>query len=165
MFPSSGSDPIERVVRELVCEAKGDRWVDQGRGRDRFGGAVVHHDGRRKAGPLVFRPGPPRLRGADDPLHAGVKSGTIWPDVAMKRVKIAERKDHLSRHLREVEQGAEIEVTDRDRPIAQIVPVADAPVAILPPKRPFSSIRRKRYRPARWGASSTDLLLEERQRR
>jgi len=41
----------------------------------------------------------------------------------MKRVKIAELKDQLSRHLREVERGGEIEVTDRDRPIARIVPV------------------------------------------
>jgi prevent-host-death family protein len=96
--------------------------------------------------------------------HAGSRD-TIWPDVAMKRVKIAELKDQLSKHLRAVEQGAEVEVTDRDRPIARIVPVPDTPVAALPPKRPFSSIRRKRYRRARWGSSSTDLLLEERQRR
>lgn len=84
----------------------------------------------------------------------------------MKRVKIAELKDQLSRHLREVERGAEVEVTDRDRPIARIIPVTtDLPVRLVPPPRPFASIRRKRYRPARWGVSSTDLLLEERQRR
>ncbi len=83
----------------------------------------------------------------------------------MRRVKIAELKDQLSRHLREVEQGAEVEVTDRDRPIARIVPVTNAAVVVHPPRRPFSSLRRKRYRPARWAVSSTDLLLEERQRR
>lgn len=84
----------------------------------------------------------------------------------MKRVKIAELKDQLSRHLREVERGAEVEVTDRDRPIARIVPVLqqDA-VPIVPPRRPFSSLRRKRFRPVRWDVSSTDLLLEERRRR
>lgn len=91
----------------------------------------------------------------------------MWLDVAMKRVKIAELKDQLSRHLRAVERGAEVEVTDRDRPIARIVPVTETgvPVVVVPPTRPFSSLRRKRYTPARWDVSSTDLLLEERQRR
>jgi antitoxin (DNA-binding transcriptional repressor) of toxin-antitoxin stability system len=40
----------------------------------------------------------------------------------MKRVKIAELKDQLSRHLREVERGAQVEATDRDRPIARSCP-------------------------------------------
>jgi prevent-host-death family protein len=87
--------------------------------------------------------------------------------MAMIRVKIAELKDQLSRHLRAVEHGAEVEVTDRDRPIARIVPVdADLDkVSLRPPDRPFSSIRRKRYRPARWSSTSTQLLLEERKPR
>jgi prevent-host-death family protein len=89
----------------------------------------------------------------------------MWPDVAMLRVKIAELKDHLSKHLRSVEQGAEVEVTDRDRPIARIVPVDGARVTVTTPTRPFSSIRRRRHRPAGWARSSTDLLLEERQQR
>ena len=85
----------------------------------------------------------------------------------MKRVKIAELKDQLSRHLREVERGGEVEVTDRERPIARIVPVGrtGASLVVVPPKHPFSSLRRKRYRPAGWRVSSTALLLEERQRR
>jgi prevent-host-death family protein len=40
-----------------------------------------------------------------------------------KRVKISELKAHLSEHLRRVRRGATIEVLDRDRPIANIVPV------------------------------------------
>ena len=85
----------------------------------------------------------------------------------MKRVKIAELKDQLSKHLRAVERGAEVEVLDRDRPIARIVPAGSdgAGDAIQPPTRPFSSIRRRRYAPSGWKVSSTDLLLEERQRR
>ena len=84
----------------------------------------------------------------------------------MRRVRIAELKDQLSKYLRAVEQGEEVEVTDRDRPIARLVPVPDDDgVVLLPPTRSFSSIRRRRYRPANWGVSSTDLLLEERQRR
>jgi prevent-host-death family protein len=91
----------------------------------------------------------------------------IWLDIAMKRVKIAELKDHLSRHLREVEQGAEVEVTDRNRPIARIVPIEqDGPaVTVIRPRRPFTAVRDKRHSPARWGKSSTELLLEERQGR
>ena len=85
----------------------------------------------------------------------------------MKRVKIAELKDQLSRHLREVERGGEVEVTDRGRPIARIVPI-DRPGStriIVPPKRPFASIRDRRHNPARWSIDSTQLLLEERQQR
>ena len=85
----------------------------------------------------------------------------------MKRVKIAELKDQLSRHLREVERGGEVEVTDRNRPIARIIPVTgdDERVVVASPKRPFSSLRDKRYPPAHWAVSSTELLLEERLRR
>jgi prevent-host-death family protein len=85
----------------------------------------------------------------------------------MKRVKIAELKDQLSRHIRAVERGAEIEVTDRQRPVARILPLPkdDAEVEITPARRSFSSARRRRYRPARWRRTSLELLREERQRR
>ena len=85
----------------------------------------------------------------------------------MKRVRIAELKDQLSRHLRSVERGAEIEVTDRDRPIARLVPVPrEAPeVHVLAAKRPFATVRGKRCRRARWPVSAVDLLLEDRRAR
>jgi prevent-host-death family protein len=85
----------------------------------------------------------------------------------MKRIKIAELKDHLSQHLREVERGNEVEITDRGRPIARIVPVrrAGPSLVLLPPKRPFSSVRSRRHAPARWAIGSIELLLEERQQR
>ena len=85
----------------------------------------------------------------------------------MRRVKIAELKDHLSAHLRSVENGDELEVTDRDRPIARIVPVPGGRAALRmkPPKRPFAEIRDKRYAPANWKIRSTTLLLEERRER
>ncbi len=85
----------------------------------------------------------------------------------MKSVKIAELKNHLSEHLRAVEAGAEIIITDRDRPIARIVPhtSADRRVRISKPKRSFASLRTKRFAPAKWKISSTDLLLEERRER
>ena len=37
----------------------------------------------------------------------------------MKQVGVAELKNNLSRHLRAVESGEVIEVTDHDRPIAR----------------------------------------------
>jgi len=87
--------------------------------------------------------------------------------MAMRRVKIAELKDQLSRYLRAVERGAEVEVTDRDRPIARIVPASgqEPRLVVLPARRPFAALRRKRFAPARWPSGSTELLLEERQGR
>lgn len=92
--------------------------------------------------------------------------GHLWLDMAMRRVGVAELKDQLSRHLRAVEGGEEVEVTDRDRPIARIVPVRPADrVAVRPARRPFASIRQRRYAPAGWAVSSTELLIRERQAR
>lgn len=92
--------------------------------------------------------------------------GLWWLDMAMRRVGVAELKDQLSKHLRAVEAGAEVEVTDRDRPIARIVPVRpSAQVAVQPPRMPFASIRGRRYPRAGWTVSSTELLLQERQGR
>lgn len=87
--------------------------------------------------------------------------------MAMKRVKIAELKDRLSEHLRAVEKGAEVIVTDRDRPIARIVPLLERgkQVRVLQPSRAFTEIRDRRRRRAGWEINSTDLLLEERQER
>jgi len=84
--------------------------------------------------------------------------------MAMKRVGIAELKDRLSEHLRAVEDGAEVIVLDRKRPIARIVPVAQPSerVRILPPTRAFAEVRDRRRSPARWPVSSTELLMEER---
>jgi prevent-host-death family protein len=41
----------------------------------------------------------------------------------MLRVKIAELKNHLSRYLRAVRSGEEVEVMDRERPIAWLSPI------------------------------------------
>lgn len=85
----------------------------------------------------------------------------------MKTVKIAELKNHLSEHLRAVEAGNELVVTDRNRPIARIMPYASGRrrVRISKPTRSFASLRAKRFPPAKWKMRSTDLLLEERQKR
>jgi prevent-host-death family protein len=93
----------------------------------------------------------------DDPICS-------WLDLAMKTVKIAELKDKLSEHLRAVEHGAEVIVTDRNRPIARILPIAAAEPAIelSPPKVPFASVRKRSFRPAGWVPRSDALLAAER---
>ena len=90
----------------------------------------------------------------------------FWLDVAMKQIKIAALKDHLSEHLRAVESGTELEVTDRRRPIVRMIPVTTpAGPAITAAHRPFSAIRGKRFRPADWNIRSLEFLLEERGKR
>lgn len=84
----------------------------------------------------------------------------------MKRVKIAELKDHLSEHLRAVENGSQIEVTDRKRPIVRLIPVgSQAGAPLLRARKAFREVRGKRYGLTRWPAPSIDLLLEERGKR
>jgi prevent-host-death family protein len=80
----------------------------------------------------------------------------------MKSVKIAELKDKLSEHLRAVEQGDEVIVTDRNRPIARIVPLAAGATGMALPQVPFVTVRGRTWRAAGWRALSDELLAEER---
>ncbi len=78
----------------------------------------------------------------------------------MKSVRIATLKDQLSRHLRAVEKGASFVVTDRDHPIAQLLPVpAEDGFELLPAARPF---RARTFAPTRKKLDSTALLMKER---
>ncbi|MCC6848826.1 MAG: type II toxin-antitoxin system prevent-host-death family antitoxin [Deltaproteobacteria bacterium] len=84
----------------------------------------------------------------------------------MKQVKIADLKDRLSQHLRAVERGDTIEVTDRRRPIARIVPVHTGMAPqIQPAEIDVATFRRERLRPARWPVDSLTLLLQDRKKR
>jgi prevent-host-death family protein len=87
--------------------------------------------------------------------------------MAMTRVKVAELKDHLSEHLRAAERGAEVVVTDRDRPIARITPYApaEARASLRPPVGSFAEVRARRFEPAGWSIDSLTLLREERRER
>jgi len=80
----------------------------------------------------------------------------------MKAMKIAELKDGLSATLRTVQRGARVLVTDRDRPIAMLVPVEDDEgFTVIPAKRPFSAVRNRRYTPMRKRFDSLALLRIE----
>lgn len=88
---------------------------------------------------------------------------TVWLDMAMKRVGVADLKNNLSRHLRLVEGGEILEITDHDRPIARLVPIeAKTRLVIRPPLRPFAEIRHLRWELLDLGISSTELLRQDR---
>ena len=80
---------------------------------------------------------------------------------------MAELKNNLSRNLRAVEAGDEVEITDHDRPIARLVPIGRGGkrLVIRPATRPFSEVRSRRYEPLNLPVNSTDLLREDRDRR
>jgi len=84
----------------------------------------------------------------------------------MKQVGVAELKDQLSTHLRAVEAGETVEVTDRGRPIARIVPTHHARAGrIRPAKRPFASVRDRTYPRLTTAIDSLELLRQERAER
>jgi len=82
----------------------------------------------------------------------------------MKRVGIAELKSHLSENLRSAEAGETIEVMDRSRPIAKIVPfdTEAGGLELIPASRSFASVRRVRLRPAKLATSSLAALQHDR---
>ena len=84
----------------------------------------------------------------------------------MKQVRIAELKAHLSHYLRAVRRGQTIAVLDRETPVAQIVPIADAPTRIRIRKPAPNAGPLKRVKlppPLKMSVEIVDLLLEERQ--
>ncbi len=91
------------------------------------------------------------------------RSFDSWLHIAMKSVKIATLKDELSMHIRAVERGASYVVTDRDRPVAQLVPViAEDGFDLTPASKPFSAVSRRRFRRTRSPIDSLALLQKER---
>lgn len=98
----------------------------------------------------------------------------------MKTVQIADLKNHLSAHLRDVRKGEEIIVRDRNEPVARIVPYVPESVEeqeqiliargiLRPPKNPPKD--RKKWLEEFWAMPGPDLdneaakraVLEERE--
>lgn len=82
----------------------------------------------------------------------------------MAVVSISELKSHLSEHLRRAEAGEVIEVCDRARPIARVVPMAEdsSAIEVVPAERSFSAVRTVRLPPVRLKLSSLEALRQER---
>ena len=89
----------------------------------------------------------------------------------MKRsVNIARFKAQLSSYLRSVRKGNELVITDRDRPVARVLPysepAAKGELQVVEPVRDPSGLKDLRFRPVR--GIKTDivaLLLEDRAKR
>lgn len=82
----------------------------------------------------------------------------------MKRVAISDLKSHLSEHLRAAEAGETIEVMDRARPIAKVVPMShdEGSLELVPPARTFASVRRVPLAPIALRMTSLEALRLER---
>ncbi len=94
----------------------------------------------------------------------------------MEKVSVSKLKNQLSAYLKKVRDGQTVLVTDRNKPIASLQPVA--PLAghaeriarlvelgiVSPPKAPPLSIEEiRRIRPSAPGANLLEALLEERE--
>lgn len=82
----------------------------------------------------------------------------------MKRVRISELKSHLSEHLRAAEAGETIEVLDRARTIARVVPATREAhdLELIPATRAFASVRDVRRSRTKGRISSLHALRLER---
>jgi prevent-host-death family protein len=82
-------------------------------------------------------------------------------------------KARMGQYMRAVRAGEEVVVTDRDQPVAKLVPFRGAASAardelpIVQPKDPGApALGKVQLHPVRYrGRSTTDLLLEDRRRR
>jgi prevent-host-death family protein len=94
----------------------------------------------------------------------------------MERVSISQLKDQLSAYLKKVREGQTVVVTDRNKPVAHLAPIANieseseriarlvALGVISRPKAPPLSIEEiRRMRPVVPGAGLLEALLEERE--
>lgn len=90
----------------------------------------------------------------------------------MIKVKIGELRNHLSKYLKKVRQGGEITVTDRDTPIARIMPPRrhigkhmEEAFEPQPPARPFSEFLEFQGMTSECPVDPVEVLLEDRRKR
>ncbi len=82
----------------------------------------------------------------------------------MKTMTISYFKAHISEQLRRVRKGARIVISDRDTPIAEVVPYRPSPPALVvrPPLTTPFKLRRPSFRIEH---DPLEYLLEDRQKR
>jgi prevent-host-death family protein len=83
----------------------------------------------------------------------------------MKSVGVRELRDHLSRHLAEVQEGHSLTITDRGTPIARIVPVGPSTLDQLIAEgrvRPPQRRKRPARPPIKVKGTVSDFLDEQR---
>jgi prevent-host-death family protein len=85
-----------------------------------------------------------------------------------RQVGVRELRQNLSKYLRRVERGERLEVTERGRPVAVLVPIgrAESPLARLiatgRATTPAGDILRLLPPPGRVSTSASEALLEDR---
>lgn len=81
----------------------------------------------------------------------------------MKRVGVAELKNNLSRYLRAAEMGQTIEITNRARGVARLVPVDPGRrVLIAPATRLIADVQARRIPPLNLAIDLATVLDDER---
>jgi prevent-host-death family protein len=89
------------------------------------------------------------------------------------RTSSSQLKAKMGQYMRAVRSGKEVVITDRDQPVARLVPyrdpqeaAADEPVLERPADPGAPALGEVEIRPIRYrGKSTTALLLEDRRRR
>lgn len=93
----------------------------------------------------------------------------MWLNVAMISVKVGTFRNHLSKYLRKVRQGAEIVITDRDTPIGKVVPFRseekDEKLVMVEPKAGYEGFATFVPPPNVCSVDAVALLIEDRRRR
>lgn len=90
----------------------------------------------------------------------------MWSYMAMKEARIAELKSHLSKYLQYVRLGGEVVISDRDTPIARLIPheKKKEKIVIKPGRGSFKEVfKHFKAPPADPGADSLKALLATRE--
>jgi prevent-host-death family protein len=82
----------------------------------------------------------------------------------MKRVAISQLKSHLSEHIRAVEGGEVIEIMDRARAVARVVPLEReaSSLELIPAESSFVAVRNVRLRPLKLTMTGLSALRRDR---
>jgi len=88
----------------------------------------------------------------------------------MSAVNLAEFKRNMGRYLRKVRDGGEIILSDRDRPLAKVIPLhaGEVPLEIIAPRLGFSGIENVgvlKRSPRKLKTDVTALLSDDRKSR
>jgi len=84
-------------------------------------------------------------------------------DVAMKKTRVTDLKARLSHYLRLVRKGETITVYDRDKPVAELIPMRKVQLTLRAPVPRSPKLHEiPRLPPMAGGRGILDLLLEER---
>ncbi|MBI4212082.1 MAG: type II toxin-antitoxin system prevent-host-death family antitoxin [Deltaproteobacteria bacterium] len=82
-------------------------------------------------------------------------------------VKVGELRNHLSKYLKRVRQGAEVVITDRDTPVGRVVPYENherESLELMAPQKGYSGLADLSF-PKPSSISAVDELLRERRKR